>query len=170
MRRLLAFGLFVSVATTTTADLSACGEKGFFLGRIFSFAQGMSAPVPGTVLLYTNPASKIPAVLKETNLDGLLKSAGHKVEVVADASAVSRALSSGRYDIVIVDPADAAVAAEWKKAAPTVVVVPVVYKPTKPDLQAAERVNTRVLKAEKAADAITLVNDIVRARSRTKPS
>jgi hypothetical protein len=169
MRRLVAFSAFlVVVFAAGGSDLSACGEKFFFAGRFINWQQAMAAPVPGAVLLYTNPASKLPAVLQETKLDQLLKRAGHKVEMIADAGALSRALRSGRYDILLIDPADAGQAAQWKAAAPGVVVVPVLYRPTKTEQQAAEKTYARVLKADKTNDAISLVNNVIKARPKIR--
>jgi hypothetical protein len=68
---------------------------------------------------------------------------------------------------VLVDPADAGKAAQLKGAA---VVVPVLYRLTKTENQAAERVYASVLKADKANDAIVLVNNLVRSRSKTRPT
>jgi hypothetical protein len=166
MRRLIAFGglLFVLFAASG-ADLGACGEKFFFYGRVLKHQQTMAAPVPGVVLLYTNPASKLPAVLRETKLDELLKRVGHKVEAISDAVALSTALKSGRYDVLLVDPADGD---RWKT--PGVVVVPVLYKPTKTEDQTAVKTYASVLKADKANEAIALVNNLVRSRSKTRPT
>jgi hypothetical protein len=169
MRRLIAFSAFlVLLLAAGGSDLSACGEKFFFVGRLVKYQQAMAAPVPGVILLYTNPASKLPAILKETKLDALLKTAGHKVEAIADAGALSRALSSGRYDLLLVDAGDADQVAQWKAAAPGVVVIPVLYRPTKTEQQAAEQTYVRVLKADKTTDALALVNNIVRSRPKVR--
>ena len=66
MRRLIAFGGSSRPVAASGADLRACGEKFFFYGRVLKFQQTMAAPVPGVVLLYSNPASKLPAVLRQT--------------------------------------------------------------------------------------------------------
>lgn len=167
MRRMTAFGGFLLVLFAAGgSDLSACGEKFFFFGRVIKHQQSMAAPVPGVVLLYTNPASRLPAVVRATKLDELLKSVGHRVEAIADAGEVSRVLKSGRYDLLLVDPADAAQAKQW--APPGVVVVPVLHRPTKPELRAAQKTYARVLTADKTNDALVLVNDIVRSRPKAR--
>jgi len=165
MRRLIAFGGFVFVVFSANTALSACGEKFFFYGRVVTQQQILAARVPGLVAMYTNPASKLPAVLQQTKLDEHLKAAGHKVDSITNAEALSRALKSGRYDVLLVDAADAD---QWKASG--VVVVPVLYKPTKMEDRAAGKNYASVLKADKTNEAILMVNNLIKARPKTRPT
>ncbi len=169
MRRLIASGVFLALLLATgRADLSACGEKFFFVGRLVTYRQQtMAGSPPGSVLLYTNPASKLPAIIKETKLDELLKSAGHKVDTVSEVGALKGAVNSGRYDLLLVDVDDVAQASQWKSAAPGLVVVPVLYRPTRTESAAADRTYSRILKDPgKANDVLALVNDVVRSHKK----
>ena len=169
MRRLLAFGaVLVVLCAAGGSDLSACGEKFYFVGRLVKYQQPMTAQVPGLVLLYTNPASTLPATLRETKLADMLKAAGHKVETVSDPAALTRALGTGRYDLLLVSAADMAAAPQWKTAAPAITVVPVLYKATKAEQQAATQASAKVLKADKTNDAIVLVNNLIKARPKAR--
>jgi len=169
MRRLIALGAFVCVLILSSGkDLAACGEKFFFAGRVVRWQQIMTAPVPGVVLMYANPASKMPAILRQTSLEALLKKAGHKIEVIADAAKLADAIASGRYDVLLVDPADAQTE-QWKTVAPRLVVVPVLYKPSTTERQATEKAYPRVLQANNGYESLRLVNNVMRARAHTTP-
>src|SRR5262245_44075489 len=164
MRRLIAFSAIVVLCVAGAADLSACGEKFFFAGRLVKWADAMKAPVPGTLLVYTNPASNLPVALQQTRLDQYLKKAGHKVDVVADAAKVEAALKTGRYDVLLVSPGDMAQATRWQTNASAITISSVLYKPTKEVRQAAGR----AVDAEKLNEAIVLVNNLVKARPRAR--
>jgi len=164
MRRLIAFGAFVCVLILSSGkDLAACGEKFFFAGRVVKWQQVMSAKVPGQVLMYVNPASKMPAVMRETSLEALLRKAGHKVEVITTEAALKSAVTSGRYDVLLLDPADAD---KWK--APGLVVVPVLYNTPKTERKAIEQTYARVLKAYNGFQSLTLVNNVMMAKPKTR--
>jgi hypothetical protein len=118
--------------TTTTVALgfslalasfhaSACGEGQFNMGQGLRY-QGYLAPHPATVLVYDQAASDRKALYA-----GLQK-AGHKLTVVGSADAMSQALQSGRYDIVIADFDDAAALQSRTGAATTPGVLPVVAR------------------------------------------
>jgi hypothetical protein len=80
---------------------NACGEGQFNMGQGLRY-QGYLAPHPATVLVYDEAAGDRKALYT-----GLQK-AGHKVTVVGTSDALSQALRTGRYDVVIADFDDAA--------------------------------------------------------------
>jgi hypothetical protein len=172
MFRLIAFGAFVSLLVCANSpDLKACGDKFLFVGRVVKYQQTITASTPGSILFYMNSASKLPAAVQETKLDKLLSLAGHRVELVADTGELTRALATRRYDLLLVDAADAAQVDQWKAAAPGLVVVPVLYHPSKTELVAAEKTYKRILKApDKANDMLALVNDVIKLRAKAKPA
>jgi hypothetical protein len=146
-------------------DVNACGDKFLFVGRVLKYQQAVTASNPGSIALYTNPASKLPAAVQELKLDTLLPLAGHHVEAIADAKALTRALGSGRYDLLLVDLADAEHIAEWRAAAPALVILPVLYHPTKTEQLAAEQTYKRILKTPaKPGETLALVNNVLKER------
>ena len=171
MRRLMAFSTFLILCVAGGADLSACGEKFYLIGRLVKWQQAMAAPVPGAVLLYVNPQSNLPEVLQKTGLAEMLKTAGHTVDSVSEPAALERVLKTGRHQLLLVSAADMARAAQWKADAPAITIVPVLYKAKKADEQAAKGTGSPVVKADKTRDSVLLVNSIIKSlpRARTTP-
>lgn len=117
-----------------------CGDKFVVLGRGVRFGRAFAAKNPGSILIYMNPASQMPAAMKEFRLEAALKTAGHKVSVVGTPGDLQKALSSASYDIVLADLRDTPdVQKDAASAASKPSVVPVLYKPTPTELAAVEK-------------------------------
>jgi hypothetical protein len=137
MKRLLFMGFAVAALVLGPATVLACGDKFVVLGRGVRF---FATRYPATILIYVNPASHMPAAMKEFRLEATLKKAGHKPKIVDSSADLEQALTSGKYDIVLADLSDGA--AMMKSAASAVskpMVVPVLYKPTPEELAAVEK-------------------------------
>ena len=86
-----------------------------------------------------------------------------------DVDAVARAVGTGRFDLLLVDAADAVHADQWRAAAPALVVVPVLYRASKTEQVAAEQTYKRILKAPaKATDTLMLINDVMKGRPKAR--
>jgi hypothetical protein len=170
MVKALAAAAFVSMLVSLTGqDLTACGDKFLFVGRVLKYQQTVTASSPASILLYMNPASKLPAAVQESKLDSLLTMAGHHVETLADRDAVARAVGTGRFDLLLIDAADAVHADQWRTAAPALVIVPVLYRASKAEQVAAEHTYKRILKTPaKATDTLALVNDVMKGRPKAR--
>lgn len=83
------------------APSQACGEGQFNMGQGLRY-QNYLAPRPATVLVYDD-GTKEP---QRKALYAGLQKAGHRVTVVNDADALSRALDEKRYDVIIASFAD----------------------------------------------------------------
>jgi ABC-type phosphate/phosphonate transport system substrate-binding protein len=120
MNRLVLVPLLL--ASACAAPAFACGESMFNTGKGLEF-QAYLAPRPATVVIYGTPDPTTTPEQRQALLDGL-KSAGHRVVVVADAEAYAQALQAQKVDLVIAD-ADAvnALAAANGSAAPRLVPV-----------------------------------------------
>lgn len=94
--------LLASALALAPASAQACGEGQFNMGQGLRY-QGYLAQRPATVLVYDDGAAARKALYA-----GLQK-AGHKVTVVGNAKALSQALGTRRFDVVIADFADATV-------------------------------------------------------------
>jgi hypothetical protein len=117
-----------------------CGDKFVVLGRGVRFGRAFAAKYPASVLIYVNPASHMPAAMKEFQLEAALKAAGHKTRVAESSADLEKALASGKYDIVLADIADTpGVQKDASAAASKPSVVPVLYRPTPAELAAVEK-------------------------------
>lgn len=143
----LALSVLVAVALGATAAL-ACGDKLMLFARGARFQQVYSSAHAASILAYARQNSAVPAIVKDLQPQAALKRAGHKLETIEDAAAVEVALKSGKYDLVLADIADADGLEQAARSAPSrPLVLPVVYKPTKPEQTAAEKKFHLLLKA-----------------------
>jgi hypothetical protein len=100
-RMMLLFGTVAAIAAAT-AQVNACGDKFLRLGR--SPRPNAYAAVHRAAILLYVPGAKAGDV-KE--YESFLKRAGHRPAAVRDAAALSSALASEDYDIVITPVAQA---------------------------------------------------------------
>ena len=95
---------------------------------------------PATILIYVNPASHMPAAMKEFRLEATLKKAGHKPKTVDSSADLDKALASGKYDLVLADLSDCPdVSRNAASATSKPMVVPVLYKPSPEELSNVEK-------------------------------
>lgn len=99
----------VLLASTLAAALAAsaslaCGEGQFNMGQGMRY-QGYLAPRPATVLVYDDAGGGTDSAERAKLYKGL-EMAGHRVTVVQDADAFSKAVADKRYDVVIADLSD----------------------------------------------------------------
>ncbi|MDQ2977609.1 MAG: hypothetical protein M3R62_00190 [Acidobacteriota bacterium] len=116
---------------------AGCGDKFVLLGRGARVAR---TRYPSSILIFMNPASRLPAAEKEFRLEATLKAAGHKARVAETEVEVRKELESGKYDLVLGDVADASgLRRDAGAAASKPVVLPLLYKPTPEEISAAEK-------------------------------
>ncbi len=136
----LLLALAVVVLLAGPAAILGCGDKFVVLGRGVRYGRAFAAKYPASVLLYANPASHMPAAMKEFRLEATLKAAGHKTRVVESAGDLEQALVSGKYDLVLADIADSPrLQKDAASSASKPTVVPVLYKPTPAELADVEK-------------------------------
>jgi hypothetical protein len=137
MKKLLFAGLAVAALVLGPAAVLACGDKFVVLGRTARF---FATKYPASILIYVNPASHMPAAMKEFRLEATLKKAGHKPKTVESSADLEQAMATGKYDIVLADLSDSSgVQKDAASAASKPLVVPVLYKPTPEELAAVEK-------------------------------
>jgi len=137
MKKRLFAGLAAALLLGPPEALLACGDKFVVMGRVVRISP---AKYPALILIYANPASHMPAAMKEFRLESALKLAGHKSKIVDNPAELEQALASGKYDIVLAELSDSpAVQKEAAAAASKPLVVPVLYKPTPNELAAVEK-------------------------------
>jgi hypothetical protein len=169
MRRfLLASTALAAVLAAFPGTAEACGDKFVVLGRGMRLLSVKTATHPAAILIYMNPASRVPAAEKELQLQSTLKLAGHKAAAVEDARALDKALASGKYDLVLADVSDApALEQEVRASASKPAVIPVVYNPTGTELAAAEKQYSCLVKASKKNyDLLAVVDEAMVSKSK----
>src|SRR5213593_48446 len=93
--------LVVAVGLWTGGDLLACGEKFLVAGRGTRYQRPKNARA-ASVLIYANPASGLPAALKNVKVESVLKREGHRATSVATFEQLAAILAGGRFDVVLV--------------------------------------------------------------------
>ena len=144
----------------------ACGDKLLALGRGVPFQRAYRAARPASILLYLGQSTKGGAI-GETQLQATLKSAGHKIRVVADPRQLDQVIKAERFDLVLGDVSEFATLSQQAKSAPSKpTVMPVMYKPDKPSRAAAEKQYGPVLSAPgKAGEYLMAIEDVMKRRT-----
>jgi hypothetical protein len=142
-----------------------CGDKFVLLG---GGARVHRSKYPSRVLVYMNPASRIPAAEKQFHVEATLTAAGHKAKVAESEAEVQKALDTGKFDVVLADYADVP---ELRKrcgtSASKPAVVPLLYKPTAGELAAAEKeANCLVRTSNKGSDLLAVIDETMKDRSK----
>jgi hypothetical protein len=170
MRKMpLTMALAAVVFLSGAPAVLGCGDKFVVLGRGMRFGRASAAKFPGAVLIYVNPASHMPAAMKEFQLETTIKTAGHKTRVVESVADFEQALASGKYDIVLADIADSpdiqkgAAAAASKPS-----VIPVLYKPTPAELAAVEKKYGCLIApaSSRGADLLPVLDQAMQSRAK----
>ena len=146
MRKLLwlaAAGLFVGAGATTAL---ACGDKLLAIGRGVRF-QRVNAAHEANLVIYSS-GSQSGATLSSIKLQTALRRAVYNLQLIQGGSQLDEALSSGRVDVVLVDFADLAGIMRQLQSAPSKpIILPILVKPSKAELAAAQKEYKFALKA-----------------------
>lgn len=144
---LVVLGLTVAGLLLSGLPADACGDKLLVLGRGVRF-QVETADYPAAILLYMNPNSPGAAAVSDSQLQGILRDAGHRLHSVKSPKEIGEALKTGRYDIVLADLTDApGLEGMVRAAASHPVLLPFVYKGSKADFSSAKQRYLCALKA-----------------------
>lgn len=145
----------------------ACGDKLLLIGHGVRFQRAYSQH-QANLVIYSNgtPGS---ALLRSPKLQATLKQAGHKLQIVESASQLGDALKSGRVDVVLADFSDiGGIARQLVSARSNPTVLPILVKPSKSELLAAQREYKFTLKAP--ADEVQFlmaIDEAMKLRQRT---
>lgn len=165
-RRVFAIAATVAGALVLGHSVAAgCGDKFVLIGGA---ARINRAKFPSRVLVYMNPASRVPAAEKEFHVEATLVAAGHTAKVVETESEVDKALASGKYDIVLADVADVPTLRKYCGAsAAKTSVLPLLYKPTAEELSAAEKESQCLVRpSKKSSDLLAVVDETMKDRTK----
>lgn len=149
MRRLAGSALgavFVATAALSGTVALACGDKLLAIGRGLRF-QRVAAAREANLVIYS-PGIHGGAALRSAKLQATLRRAVHKLQLVQGGSELEEALKAGRVDVVLVEFADLSGIARQLQVAPSKpVVLPILVKPSKAELAAAQKEYKVALKA-----------------------
>jgi hypothetical protein len=158
----------VGALALSARTAAACGDKFVVVGRVTSLGQMKATANPASILIYSNPASRIPAAEREYRLASTLKRVGHKTLVLQDRVQVDEALVSRGFDLVLADFTDASSLEQTVRSlSPDTLVIPVLYKPSGAELAEAEKHYGCLLKASgKNDDLLTVVDEAMKSRAK----
>jgi ABC-type amino acid transport substrate-binding protein len=155
-----------AVLLSGTAVL-ACGDKLLAIGRGVRFQRAYATYQANVVIYSTGTQSG--AILSSTKLQTTLRRAGHKLQIVEGGSQLDEALKSGKVDVVLVDFGDLGGITRLLQLAPSKpVILPILFKPSKAELAAAQKEYKFTLKAP-ADDFqyLTAIDEVMKLRLRT---
>jgi hypothetical protein len=130
--------VLASVALMSGTVALACGDKLLSPGSVVRFRL-IYASHPATVLIYSHGNQSI-ATLRSAKLQSTIKDAGLKLQTADSPSQLDEALKLGKADVVVADLADiAGITRQLQEAPSKPVVLPVLFKPSKAELSAAQK-------------------------------
>jgi ABC-type amino acid transport substrate-binding protein len=140
--------VFVVIAALSGTVALACGDKLLAIGRGVRFQHIDAAREANLVIYFAGTQGGAP--LGSAKLQ-TLRRAVHKLQLVQGGSELDLALKAGRVDVVLVEFADLSGIARQLQVAPSKpVILPILVKPSKAELAAAQKEYRFALKA--AAD------------------
>jgi hypothetical protein len=120
MRRTV--GVLVVMLSVGVVDMLACGDKFLIAGRGTRYQRPKNARA-ASVLIYTDPASAVAAILKKAKVESLLKLEGHRATKVGTLQELSTIVESGRYDVILTANSDSAHVQRLLQASPDAAIV-----------------------------------------------
>jgi ABC-type amino acid transport substrate-binding protein len=138
--------LFVAIAVLSGTVALACGDKLLAIGRGVRFQRVDAAREANLVIYFGGTQAGGP--LASAKLQTTLRRAVHKLQFVQGGSQLDEALKAGRVDVVLVEFPDLSGIARQLQVAPSKpVILPVLVKPSKAEITAAQREYKFALKA-----------------------
>ena len=164
-RTLVAVGLVAASLALFRTGLLACGDKSLGAGGI-RFDRGLYQKFPASILIYSQPNSRIGAAARKLNLQQALEEAGHKYREVTTKAEFERELASGAFNVIMADVAETPAVQQSMGTMPKrPAIVAVAYKLTKTEAKDAKK--ERFLVKETDLKVVYLDKIIKAARSKT---
>jgi hypothetical protein len=144
----------------------ACGDKLLSIGRGIRFQHAYGAR-PANVVIFSNGDQSGPS-FRSANLQTRLKQAGHTLQTAAGLSQLQEALKSGKVDVVLADFADVARISRQTQSAPSKpIILPVLFKPSKAELAAAQKDYRYALRAPgDEVEYLAAIDQAMKSRSK----
>jgi hypothetical protein len=132
--------LVVLLISSGSDSALACGDKLLALSRSIALYKAYTPWRTASILIYEVHSGSL---LKDKQFQSSLKLAGHKIKVLDSAAQLGPVLKSGKFDLVLAEIADAESLKQQIKG-PSI--LPILSKPTKNELTAAEKQYPVVMK------------------------
>ena len=164
LRSLVSIALVILVGIGSAL---ACGDKLLFMGNGINLALIIKSAHPATVLIYMNPGSQLPAADKEVQLQDVLKRAGHKARPIASRAEFLQTLTTGGYDVVVTDIADArTLKSDVETASGKPALVPVLYKASKDQVAVAQKQFGCPVKADRNNSILKTIDEVMKNKQK----
>lgn len=158
--------VLIAAIVLATPQPFACGDKFIVADEGLRNDVPLQAAKPRRVLLYRPEAPDAAACMRDPALRSSLEQAGHTVVVADGQAALSRALQSERFDVVLVEYQSAGkIRDDLKTRSTPTVVVPVLDRTARKFLSAARREFQVVLNVPTSAHRVLSTLDKAMARS-----
>ncbi len=166
--RVLLLVLAAVVVQSGAESVQACGDKFLLASRGAKFRQAYAAIYPASVIVFARPERSSAKAMRDPRFLADLKQAGHRVSLIDDERALSRALQADRIDVLLTDAADADQVATRANAAPTKPrILPVMFKPTKEAAKAVEaRYETCLKSDDRPGRYLATIDEMMKARKK----
>lgn len=137
--------LLLVVAVGGVQQLAACGDKYLSLGIGTHYHRSATERRAAAVLLYANPGSDLSRLLSDLSVEAAMNKAGYRPTIASSSSDLDAALHARKWDVIVVDGRDTAGLVQRLQSPAGPHVVPVLTRPTKDELKAAEKTYDTVL-------------------------
>jgi hypothetical protein len=145
-----AIGVVVAVVllafVTVGPDVLACGEKFLVPGRGTQFQRTPADRASSSVLLFAPPASELAKTLARLRVEASIQKAGYRPTLVTSRDGLDKAAIGQRFDLIVIDLADASLFRGRVGAGTGPVVLPVAQKLTGVQLSQARDEFALILK------------------------
>jgi hypothetical protein len=170
MRASAAILTVATVLLQTTSAAQACGDKFLLVGRGIEFHRAYAAVYPASIVIYARLPGDAAKAIRDSRFQADLKQSGHQVLLVENDAALTRALESDHVDLILTDVADADRLSTRASAAPSKpTVLPVMYRPTKEEVQTIEaRYQCRLTSADRADRYLAAIDNAMKTRADEK--
>ena len=166
-RAMLAFSIVAGMCLLSIAPADACGDKTLRIGKGCRYQRTMH---PVGVLIYlpasTPEATEFQSLAPE--LQKVLKRQNHKARTIRGADTLGEVLSSGQYEVVLTDLAEAeTVQKQIDNSRSKPVIVPVASRETAAQVAAAHKQFKYIVKNPKSGDQyLEAIEEAMRSRMR----
>lgn len=160
---------FLSLVMLPPPDILACGDKFLVPSRGMRFGPPVNRE-SARILLYAAPGSALSATLASLSVELTLRKAGYRPTSVNSAAQFEAALSSGGWDVTVVDLADGPLMVSRFPGGGAPVVLPVAYSPARDTLAEARNRYPQVLTSPKKNLAfVEAIDKAIVARAKARP-
>lgn len=169
-RTLSAAGLLTAAVLAFGPDVHACGDKSLSAGGI-RMQRALAARYHASILMYVPQASPLREATRELKLQETLTQVGHKYREVTTWAELQASADTGHYNMILTDYADfSEVQQRVTSSSSRIVIVPVAYKLTKAETDAAGKQSRLLIRApSRAVHYLATIAQAVRSRSTIPP-